>query len=58
MLTTALRLDRVLVLAWPPVRCACGRMVAFAVNRGGKTRCAECDAKEEKWTPPSSSLSS
>lgn len=31
---------------WPPVACACGRMVSFVVNRNGKTRCVECDEKE------------
>lgn len=27
------------------IKCACGRMAMFAVNRGGKTRCLACDEK-------------
>ena len=31
------------VLLGQPRQCGCGRMVALAVNRDGKTRCVECD---------------
>jgi len=31
------------VMAPTPVACKCGRTTAFLVNRGGKTRCTECD---------------
>lgn len=36
------------LMIWPPVRCTCGRMVAFARNRDGKTRCIQCDAEYVK----------
>lgn len=28
-----------------PRQCRCGRMVAFLVNRNGKTLCIDCDRK-------------
>lgn len=35
------------ILLAAPVRCpGCGRMVMLVVNRGGRTRCVECDAAE------------
>jgi hypothetical protein len=30
------------------VSCACERMVMLVVNRDGKTRCVDCDAKYRK----------
>ena len=37
------------VVAHPPLRCAaCQRMASFLINRGGRTRCDLCDAKEGK----------
>jgi hypothetical protein len=29
------------------VKCVCGRMAYFVVNRGGSTKCLDCDHKEE-----------
>lgn len=28
-----------------PRKCGCGRMTFFIVNRGGKSRCVDCDAE-------------
>lgn len=30
------------------VQCGCGRMAMFVINRMGKTRCVDCDAKFQK----------
>jgi hypothetical protein len=32
-------------LTFEPVRCACGRVTYFFVNREGRSRCVDCDAE-------------
>ncbi len=44
--------DRALAVVWPPVACACGRDASFVVNRGGITRCTDCDAKAASEASP------
>ena len=41
--------DAVRWLLRAPVRCACGTMHYFVINRNGKTRCVECDYKAQRY---------
>jgi hypothetical protein len=34
-----------LIILAEAIKCDCGRMALFVVNRMGKTRCLECDEK-------------
>ena len=37
------------MICWPAVECpVCHRMHAFFRNRDGKTRCLDCDVKNER----------
>ena len=27
------------IVTWPPIKCRCGRVTAFLINRGGSTHC-------------------
>ena len=40
-----LHTDCALVLLPEPAQCACGLFVVLMVNRGGQTRCVQCDTR-------------